>query len=85
MIRYFKPTKIVEIGCGESTKFAQFAIQQNQQETANKTEHICIEPFEKLSFEELPLSIIRKRVEHLDLSILEGCLKRIFYLWIHHM
>jgi hypothetical protein len=69
MIRYFKPTKIVEIGCGESTKFAQLAIQQNKQETTNKTEHICIEPFEKLSFEELPLSMIRERVEHLDLSI----------------
>jgi hypothetical protein len=24
IIRYFKPTKIIEIGCGESTKFIQW-------------------------------------------------------------
>jgi hypothetical protein len=69
MIRYFKPTKVVEIGSGESTKFTQLAIEQNKQETGNKTEHICIEPFEQLSFEKSSLTIIRERVENLDLSI----------------
>jgi hypothetical protein len=70
MIRYFKPTKIIEIGGGESTKFIQLAIEQNKQETGNKTEHICIEPFEQISLEKSSLlTIIRERVEHLDLSI----------------
>jgi hypothetical protein len=69
IIRYFKPTKIIEIGCGESTKFIQLAIEQNKQEAGNKTEHICIEPFEQLSLEKSSLTVIRERVEHLDLSI----------------
>ena len=69
MIRHFKPTKIVEIGAGESTKFIQLAIEQNKQETGNKTEHICIEPFEQLSLEKSSLTIIRERVERLELSI----------------
>jgi hypothetical protein len=71
MIRHLKPTKIVEIGGGESTKFIQLAIKQNKQEIGNnKTEHICIEPFEQLSLEKSSsLTIIRERVENLDLSI----------------
>jgi hypothetical protein len=70
MIRYFKPTKIIEIGYGQSTKFIQLAIEQNRQETGDKTEHILIEPFEQqLPLEKSSLAIIRKRVEHLDLSI----------------
>jgi hypothetical protein len=73
MIRQFKPTKIVEIGAGESTKFIQLAIKQNKQEAGNnKTEHICIEPFEQLSLEKSSSSsttIIRERVENLGLSI----------------
>ena len=70
MIRYFKPTKIVEIGYGQSTKFIQLAIEENRQETGNKTEHICIEAFEQqLPLEKSSLTIIRERVEHLDLSI----------------
>jgi hypothetical protein len=70
MIRYYKPKKIIEIGSGDSTKFIQLAIEQNKQETGNKTEHICIEPFEQLSLEKSSsLTIIRQRVENLDLSI----------------
>ena len=69
MIRYYKPKKIIEIGSGESTKFIQSAIAQNKQETQNETEHICIEPFEQPWLEELGITIIRQRVEQLDLSL----------------
>ena len=69
MIRYFKPKRIIEIGSGESTKFAQLAIEKNKQETAIETQHICIEPFEQSVPTALPLTLIRERVEHLDPSI----------------
>jgi hypothetical protein len=69
MIRYYKPKKIIEIGSGESTKFARLAIEQNRRDTQNETEHICIEPFEQPWLEKLGITIIRQRVERLDLSL----------------
>jgi predicted O-methyltransferase YrrM len=71
MIRYFKPRRIIEIGSGESTKFARLAIEQNKQETGSETQHTCIEPFEKLLPTASSLTIIRERVEHVDLSVFE--------------
>jgi hypothetical protein len=70
VIRHYKPKKIIEIGSGESTKFMCLAIAQNKRETQNETELICIEPFEQLSWlEKLGVTVIRQRVERLDLSL----------------
>jgi hypothetical protein len=69
MIRHYKPSKLIEIGSGDSTKFARAAIEQNKRDNCSNTEHICIEPFEQPWLENLGVSIIRERVEGLDPSI----------------
>jgi hypothetical protein len=69
MIRYYKPRKIIEIGSGDSTKFARAALEQNKLDSSIIAEHICVEPFEQPWLEESGITTIRERVEHLDLSI----------------
>ena len=45
-IRTIKPTKIIEIGCGNSTKIATIALYKNKIENPNSiSRHICIEPY----------------------------------------
>lgn len=64
MIRYFKPSRIIEIGAGYSTLMARIAIQANANEDANyHCEHICIEPFERLWLESIPIKVLRERIE----------------------
>jgi len=78
MIRHYKPKKIIEIGSGESTKFAKLAIDANEKETNVKTDHICIEPFENLWLEKLGVEVIRKNVETLDVSFFKKLSKNDF-------
>lgn len=70
LIRLKKPKKIVEIGCGNSTKMAQLAIRKNKGEDEGyNCEHICIEPYEMPWLEKLNIRIIRERVENVDKEI----------------
>jgi len=70
MIRFFKPKKIIEIGCGNSTLMAAGAIEQNKNENQNyHCEQICIEPYEMSWLEKLDLEVIRKKVENVDKQI----------------
>lgn len=71
MIRYFKPNRVIEIGSGESTKFARLALEQNKLETKKKYEHICIEPFEVPWLKQIGVKILRNKVERCDISIFE--------------
>ncbi len=67
IIRYFKPGKFIEIGCGFSTMVATLAHKKNATETgAPSCEHICIEPYEMPWLEQLNVSVIRKKVEDTD-------------------
>lgn len=69
VIRYFKPRKIIEIGCGHSTLLALEAEKRNQLENpAAACKHICIEPYEMPWLEQLKVEIHRKKVEDLDPS-----------------
>jgi predicted O-methyltransferase YrrM len=45
MIRYFKPEKIIEIGCGYSTYLSAQAILKNEEESGFRAELIAIEPY----------------------------------------
>jgi hypothetical protein len=48
MIRLFKPSRIIEIGSGQSTLMALNAIDKNKAADKNyHCEHICTEPFEE--------------------------------------
>ena len=67
-LRTHKPGKIIEIGCGHSTRIACLARQQNALEGAN-CEHICIEPFEVPWLETLEdITVQRKKVEECEID-----------------
>lgn len=68
MIRHIKPSNVIEIGSGNSTKVVSHALYLNAKEGGNKKRHICVEPYEQPwleSFSEIEL--VRHKVE--DCSI----------------
>lgn len=70
LIRMFKPGRIVEIGSGKSTLMAIRAISQNKRDDPSYScEHICIEPFESPYLEKYGITVIRKNVEQVGLSV----------------
>ena len=69
MIRYFKPKRIIEIGCGYSTLMIRNAIYYNKQDNINyDCNHICIEPYEVSWLEKLDVELQRERVENINLD-----------------
>lgn len=69
LIRTTKPRRIFEVGSGYSTLMAINAIHRNKKDDLNyRCEHICIEPYERYWLEETGVSIIRKKVEDLELN-----------------
>lgn len=69
IIRLIKPRRIFEIGSGNSTLMAIKAIKKNQDEDPNyQCQHICIEPYEMPWLEQTCVSVIRKKVEDVELS-----------------
>ncbi len=70
MIRWKKPSMIIEVGCGHSTKVAVAALKNNFREVSGYTcEHICIEPYEVPWLEQLPVKVLRQKVESVDLDV----------------
>ncbi len=68
IIRNYKPSRIVEIGSGFSTKVATVAIEANRSESFS-TELLAIEPYEHKWLESLPhVKIIRQKVEDISLD-----------------
>jgi len=67
-IRLYKPARIVEIGCGQSTLMAQLAIAANiRDDAAYDCLHICIEPYEMPWLETIGgVTVVRERVETCD-------------------
>ena len=71
-IRAKKPSKVIEIGCGSSTKIINKALEINKKENGNFFEHICIEPFEHKWLDNFDgIKIIRQKLEELDISIFQ--------------
>lgn len=69
LIRATKPKRIFEVGSGYSTLMAIDAIQKNCDESPSYTcEHVCIEPYEMQWLDEVGVSVIREKVEDIDLS-----------------
>ena len=69
MIRSLKPRRIYEAGCGNSTLMAIKAINRNRDQDPNyECEHICIEPYEVPWLEDTGVSVIRKKIEEVELS-----------------
>lgn len=70
MIRTVKPRRIYEIGSGHSTLMAIKAVKKNiEQDNTYTCEHICIEPYEMPWLEHTGVSVIRQKVEDVDLAL----------------
>jgi hypothetical protein len=70
VVRHFKPKRIVEIGCGQSTLMALLAEKQNQRNNQGYScQHICVEPYEQPWLENTGVEVIRTRAEHVDPGI----------------
>jgi hypothetical protein len=68
-IRKNKPSRIIEIGSGNSTLMARKAIRKNRElQSTYQCEHICVEPYEMPWLENSGVSLIRSRVEDVDLA-----------------
>ena len=68
LIRTIKPRRIFEVGSGHSTLMAINAIRKNYDDDPNyNCEHICIEPYEMLWLEKTGVSVVRKKVEDVEL------------------
>jgi hypothetical protein len=64
IIRYFKPRRMIEVGCGQSTLMAGLAVAQNlRDDPAYRCEHVGIEPFEQPWLDRLGVRIIREKIE----------------------
>jgi predicted O-methyltransferase YrrM len=73
MIRHYKPRRVVEVGCGQSTLFALLAERHNlQDDPSHSCQHICVEPFEQPWLEKTGVEVIREQIEKLDVSIVEA-------------
>lgn len=69
IVRTIKPKRIIEIGSGNSTLMAVKAIYANHCDDVNyECEHICIEPYEMPWLEGLNVTLIREKVESVDVS-----------------
>jgi hypothetical protein len=70
MIRHFKPRTIVEVGCGQSTVVAHFAIEDAKAEDSQYScRQICYEPFENPWLEDLGVEVKRELIEKSDLTL----------------
>ena len=69
MIRLNKPKRIIEIGSGNSTLMAQLAIAKNRvDDPSYHCDQICIEPYEMAWLESTGVTVMRERVETIDLA-----------------
>jgi len=72
IIRLKRPSRIIEIGSGHSTLMAQHAIAANRRHDASYgCEHVCIEPYEMPWLERTGVTVLRERVEKLDLALFD--------------
>jgi len=69
LIRHLKPVRVVEIGCGFSTRIADKALKANREE-GHRGGLTCIEPYPqaRLTDFKLEMELIEKRVEDVPLA-----------------
>lgn len=76
MIRHCRPHRIIEVGSGNSTLMMLNAISANRLDNPDYgCDLTCIEPYESLWLEQRGVSVLRKRVEKIDVeffSVLES-------------
>ncbi len=67
-LRATRPARVIEIGCGNSTRIAKLALDANRAETGQHVSHVCIEPYEMPWLEDIGVQVIRQKVEDCDLD-----------------
>jgi hypothetical protein len=68
-IRLYKPARIIEVGCGNSTLVMHAAELANLGDSpARKCTHTCIEPYENPWLEQVGVTVLRERVESVDME-----------------
>ena len=80
MVREKKPSRVIEIGSGGSTKIIAAALRMNFRENSQKSQLISIEPypqdflkdFANVSQDFLEFSLLTQKVEAVDLSVFES-------------
>ncbi len=72
IIRRDKPKRIIEVGSGWSTLMAARATARNRAEDPlYHCDHICIEPYEAPWLESTGVTVLRERVEQVDLTMFD--------------
>jgi predicted O-methyltransferase YrrM len=66
LIRYFKPRKIIEIGCGHSSLMIQHGLRKNKELDNIDFKHICIEPYEAGWVKNLDVEFVKTPVEEIE-------------------
>jgi glycosyltransferase involved in cell wall biosynthesis len=73
MIRHFKPRRIVEVGCGQSTIVSHLAIADAMAADSDYScRQICYEPFENPWLEGLGVEVKRELIEKSDLGLFKS-------------
>src|SRR4030042_4011626 len=73
IVRHFKPSRIIEIGSGNSTLMVRKAIENNKNENPDyNCHHICIEPYEKQWLKDIGVDLIREKAECIDKSFFQS-------------
>lgn len=62
-VRFTNPSRVIEIGSGSSTTYLSAALQRNNSVDIVSQNHICYEPYEHPWLSNLPINLIRKRIE----------------------
>ena len=71
-IRHIRPSRIIEIGCGTTTKIIQHALMLNEKEYGFRGGHLCVEPYEQPWLEDFSdIELIRQKVEDVDVRKFE--------------
>jgi hypothetical protein len=69
-IRTFKPSSVIEIGCGKSSIVTQLALRKNCCEDRSYSfRHVCFEPFHNGWLKNIGAEFVKKKIEDVDLDI----------------
>ena len=69
LLRHLRPRRVIEVGSGQSTRFAAHALAMNAAE-GHPGELIAIEPYESPELERLGVTVIRRRVEDVGSTLI---------------
>ena len=67
-IRFTKPNRVIEIGCGNSTLIISKALSLNNENENINSQLICIEPYENKWLESIVKNVMRIKVEDVPLK-----------------